>query len=93
MLSWSPCGKRGWRFLPTDNICYIKPCLVFDVLTGFVVDMRSYANIDKQQGKRGILWAWPGQLSHLPPPAVGIMALINHKRLGYSLTGLLHLPA
>ena len=25
------------------------------------------------QGERGILWAWPGQPSHLPPPAVGIM--------------------
>ncbi len=24
------------------------------------------------QGKRGMLWAWRGQLSHLPPPAVGI---------------------
>ena len=39
------------------------------------------------QGERGILWAWPGQLSHLPPPAVGIMALTNHKRLGYSRAG------
>ena len=38
------------------------------------------------QGKRGILWAWPGQISHLSPPAVGIMALINHKRLEYSLS-------
>ena len=38
------------------------------------------------QGERGILWAWSGQPSQLPPPAVGIMALINHKRLGYSLS-------
>ncbi len=26
------------------------------------------------QGERGILRAWSGQLSHLPPPAVGIVA-------------------
>jgi len=39
------------------------------------------------QGERGMLWAWSGQPSQLPPPAVGIMALINHKRLGYSLSG------
>ena len=37
-------------FWQADNICYIKPCLVFVVLTGFVADMWPYANIDKQQG-------------------------------------------
>jgi len=45
-------------------------------------------NIPVPQGERGILWARPGQLSHLPPPAVGIMALTSHKRLGYSRPGL-----
>lgn len=39
------------------------------------------------QGKRRILWARFGQLSHLPPPAVGIPALTSHKRLEYSSAG------
>ena len=34
-------------------------------------------HIPVPQGERGILRAWPGQLSHLPPPAVGIMALME----------------
>ena len=34
-------------------------------------------HIPVPQGERGILWAWLGQLSHLPPPAVGIMALME----------------
>lgn len=32
------------------------------------------------QGKRGMLWAWSGQLSQLPPPAVGITVSVSRRR-------------
>ncbi|MCM1304835.1 MAG: hypothetical protein NC305_14700 [Lachnospiraceae bacterium] len=33
------------------------------------------------QGKRGMLWARSGQLSHLPPPAVGVTASVSRRRI------------
>lgn len=38
---------------------------------------RENQHIPVPQGERGILWAWSGQLSHLPPPAVSIMAPVK----------------
>lgn len=38
---------------------------------------RENRHIPVPQGERGILWAWFGQLSHLPPPAVGITASVQ----------------
>ncbi|MCM1221304.1 MAG: hypothetical protein NC548_43175 [Lachnospiraceae bacterium] len=32
------------------------------------------------QGKRGMLWAWSGQPSQLPPPAVGVTASVSRRR-------------
>jgi len=34
-----------------------------------------------------MLGEWLGQLRGLPPPSAGVMALTNHKRLGYSCAG------